>query len=520
MSATTKSILSEDKVNSKITTSSGIIHCQWDEEVPITLNGHLPYFSEYLHAGGLFQRLVENCPLEYKSNNAPAVGDVLGTMLLSILSGHTRYRHAGALYGDTASSEILGINKLVSYDSLRRAFEKVDDHAATKWLQNELLYCSEPLLSAGYILDIDPTIKPLYGHQEGAEKGYNPKKPGRPSHCYHSYFIANLRLVLEAEVRAGNETAGRYSHESLWDLLDYRLPRHLHPSLIRGDIGFGNEETMTGCEKRNTKFLFKLKQSTNVKKLLAQLEKDNYCWKDAGDNWQGFETKLQLMGWTSSRRVIVLRRRKLKKSKTEITRPLLTTEEKTVQQGLLFPEIITQVEEPEYDWVILVTNLDYSIEALGQLYRDRGDCENIFDELKNQWGWCGFTTQDLKRSGIMARFIALIYNWWNIFCRLAEPDKHLEAQTSRPLLQRVIGRLTNRGGKRLIHLTAVGAQASETKRLFEEISAFLNRLISTATQLNQVYVWTAILARAFKAFLRGKPILPGAEGNQILLPIT
>jgi len=520
MSATTKNILSAGKVNSKITTSGGIIHCQWDEEAPITMHGHLPYFSEYLHAGGLFERLVKNCPLEYKSNNAPSVDDVIGTMLLSILSGHTRYRHAGALYGDTVSPEILGISKLVSYDSLRRAFEKVDNSAATKWLQNELLYCCEPLLSAGYVLDIDPTVKPLYGHQEGAKKGYNPKKPGRPSHCYHSYFIGSLRLVLEAEIRAGNETAGRYSHKSLWDLLDHRLPRHLHPSLIRGDIGFGNEETMTGCEKRKTKFLFKLKQSTNVKKLLAQLEKDNYCWKDAGDTWQGFETKLQLMGWTSSRRVIVLRRKKLKKNKPEINQAMLTTDEKVIQQELLFPEIITQKEEPEYDWVILVTNLDYSITALAQLYRDRGDCENIFDELKNQWGWSGFTTQDIKRSGIMARLIALIYNWWNIFCRLAEPDKHLEAQTSRPLLQRVIGRLSNRGGKRLIHLTAVGAQASETKRLFEEISAFINRLISTATQLNPVYVWAMILARAFKAFLRGKPILPGAEGNQILLPIT
>jgi hypothetical protein len=34
----------------------------------------------------------------------------------------------------------------------------------------------------------------------------------------------------------------------------------------------------------------------------------------------------------------------------------------------------------------------------------------------------------------MARFIALIYNWWNLFVRLAEPDKHLEAVTSCPLL--------------------------------------------------------------------------------------
>lgn len=49
--------------------------------------------------------------------------------------------------------------------------------------------------------------------------------------------------------------------------------------------------------------------------------------------------------------------------------------------------------------------------ALAQLYRDRADAENNFDELKNQWGWGGFTTQDLARCRIMARMVALVYNW-------------------------------------------------------------------------------------------------------------
>ena len=78
---------------------------------------------------------------------------------------------------------------------------------------------------------------------------------------------------------------------------------------------------------------------------------------------------------------------------------------------------------PQFEWAVLVTNLEEPIETVAQLYRERGDCENTFDELKNQWGWSGFTTQDIKRSSIMARLIALVYNWWNIFCRLAEPEK-------------------------------------------------------------------------------------------------
>ena len=82
------------------------------------------------------------------------------------------------------------------------------------------------------------------------------------------------------------------------------------------------------------------------------------------------------------------------------------------------------------------------MEAFGQLDRDRGDEENIFDETKNQWGWGGFTTHDLARCRLMARLVALFYNWWNIFVRLAEPDFHREAITSRPLFLSAIATRT------------------------------------------------------------------------------
>jgi hypothetical protein len=41
-------------------------------------------------------------------------------------------------------------------------------------------------------------VKPLYGHQQDATLGYNPAKPGRPSHAYHSSFIAPGFPVLHA----------------------------------------------------------------------------------------------------------------------------------------------------------------------------------------------------------------------------------------------------------------------------------------------------------------------------------
>ncbi len=87
-----------------------------------------------------------------------------------------------------------------------------------------------------------------------------------------------------------------------------------------------------------------------------------------------------------------------------------------------------------YEYAVLVTPMAHEILTLAQLYRDRADAENNFDELKNQWGWGGFTTQDLARCRLMARMVALVYNGWTLFVRPAHPDKHFEAISSRPLL--------------------------------------------------------------------------------------
>ena len=77
-----------------------------------------------------------------------------------------------------------------------------------------------------------------------------------------------------------------------------------------------------------------------------------------------------------------------------------------------------------------MTALDLEVLSVAQLYRDRA--ENGFDEIKNQWGWGGFTTHALQRCRVMARCV--VYNWWSLFGRLADPDRRLEAITSRPLL--------------------------------------------------------------------------------------
>ena len=98
-------------------------------------------------------------------------------------------------------------------------------------------------------MDVDTTVKPLYGHQEEARVEYNPQKPGRPSHAYHSHFMANLRMVMGVEVASGNEMAASYAQPEWWSLLE-EMPKAAHPRFLRGDCHGGNERAMEGAEPR------------------------------------------------------------------------------------------------------------------------------------------------------------------------------------------------------------------------------------------------------------------------------
>ena len=126
-----------------------------------------------------------------------------------------------------------------------------------------------------------------------------------------------------------------------------------------------------------------------------------------------------------------------------------------------------------YEYAVLVTNTDYEILALGQLYRDRADAENAFDELKNQWGWGGFTTHDLHRCQRVARAVALIYNWWSLFVRLANPEARREAITSRPWLMSAVGRRTEHAGQTTITLTGQHADFGKARAALMRVSALL-----------------------------------------------
>src|ERR1700677_2951677 len=226
-----------------VPTAGGLFHVQWDHDAKVSALGGLAFFAQFLETTGLFTRWVEGCPLPLGSNRSHATRDVLGTALLSVLNGHRRYAHATALRGDQVNARLLGMETVVSEDTLRRALGRLDAEAARSWQQEHLVSGLGSMLSRPWILDVDVTVKPLYGNQDGAELGYNPAKPARPSHNYHTYIMASTRLVLDVEVLPGDEHTAASTRTGLWHFLE-KLPRTCWPKLLRGDCGFGNESMM------------------------------------------------------------------------------------------------------------------------------------------------------------------------------------------------------------------------------------------------------------------------------------
>ena len=141
--------------------------------------------------------------------------------MLSIWAGYTRYAPITRIQGDSVNAPLLGMTKVVGEDSARNALKAIAENAGIAWLQKHLYQSYRPLLELPWILDADVTVKTLYGHQEGATVGYNPHKPGRPSHTYHTRLfnfnqlfaigreMANTRRKVVATLGLLNLRAGR-----------------------------------------------------------------------------------------------------------------------------------------------------------------------------------------------------------------------------------------------------------------------------------------------------------------------
>ena len=151
------------------------------------------------------------------SNNQISSVEVMLSWFYGLALGAERFEHFSRYRRDRLLGELLGIERFGSPDTLRRLFLRFGYREVTEVSERLMRFSLariRPIL-LGHTLDLDSTVLCRYGEQEGSLKGYNPKKPGRPSHHPLVAFLAERRRLLWATLRSGNSGSANGSVEFL-----------------------------------------------------------------------------------------------------------------------------------------------------------------------------------------------------------------------------------------------------------------------------------------------------------------
>ena len=273
-------------------------------------------------------------------------------------------------------------------------------------------------------LDLDSTVKTVYGHQEGAEKGYNHVHPGKRSYHPLLAFIAETGEALLGWLRPGDTFSANGSVEFIKEALS-RLPKQVWKVVIRADAAFFSHAFLCYLESLGHHYVVKVK--TKKWKLWAER---NGNWRKSGYNRWTAKFKAKLTGWEKEHTFVAVR----------------------VFKEYIIDDLFGPV--PVYEYQLWVTDLPLSANQLEKFYNQRATCENLIDAGKNQVGWCGMLTQRFWTNDLIFQIALLAYNlmvWFKM--RFLPPEMQgQEAETIRSWLIKTAGHIVNTQRQRFIDI--------------------------------------------------------------------
>lgn len=93
---------------------------------------------------------------------------------------------------------------MANFKAIMRLFGKFDQATNMRVFGQLYRWFFGNLHVDGLTLDLDSTVMTHYGQQEGAARGYNPRKRGRYSHHPLMAFVSDIRMIANLWLRPGN----------------------------------------------------------------------------------------------------------------------------------------------------------------------------------------------------------------------------------------------------------------------------------------------------------------------------
>lgn len=293
------------------------------DETPKAISpfGGLASFIAFLGQIGFARQVQQHLPFaEPTSNNAIPLAHCLTAFLMSVVVGAQRFAHTEWLRADRVLHALLGLPRFPSDDTIRNFFLRFSQaHVEAfwrplwRWLLR-LVQCP----AAGCALDLDSTVFGREGKQEGACKGFNPRRKGRNSHHPLLAVLAEAPFILHAWLRSGNTGAARGVVPFLQEALAL-LPEGMWVRTVRADSGFFEEALLAFLEARALPYVIVARLTSTLKRQCAGIK----AWTAIDEFHDAGEFTVQLFGWSKARRFVVVRER-VRETKAAVGRRLLT----------------------------------------------------------------------------------------------------------------------------------------------------------------------------------------------------
>lgn len=352
---------------------------------PVTAFGGLALFVAFAERLGLAQTLAAALPFTVTSPNATPPHQILLAFFAGVLAGARRFAQLAVLRADEPVRQLFGLRRFPSTATFTRFFRRFSAKTVTETFGPLFAGCLARLPSRpeGYTLDLDSSVFERYGTQEGALKGYNPKKRGRPSHHPLFAVLAEARCIAHVWLRSGNTGSARGATAFLAETRAL-LPAHVGVTRVRADSGFFEEPFLLALEAAQLPYIVAARFTNPLQAAAYRL-----TFRPFAPGLEVGELRYQALRWTAARRLIVVREELAR-------RPAARGRE-------LF-------HAPGYRFHAVVTTLAAVPEAVWRLYHGRADTENRLKELKHAFGADGFCSQRFWATEAALRAICFLYN--------------------------------------------------------------------------------------------------------------
>jgi hypothetical protein len=332
--------------------------------------------------------------------------EMIIALMFAIVMGLRRINKTDILQYNGVFLEMLGLRRFPDQSTLRRFLKRLPPQAIRQLarLHDSLraYLFALPNKRTTLVFDLDSTVIVIYGRQEGAKVGYNPKKPGRRSYHPLLCFEAHFQEFWHGSLRPGNTVAATGAVAFLKVCLA-KVPKDIATSRIRlrMDSGFYGRKVIRFLNEVGCGYVIVAREYSNIKARArsCRFKKLGHGW-EVGEFWEKVHHS-----WNKLHRFVVVRR------------PIV--ENPTTEQQL------TLFKDKKYFYHVFVTNLRTSPWRVYRFYRPRATIEKNIREFLYDYPLSKIPTDSWTANVAFFQlllFAADIVHW---FKRLCLPPQYL-----------------------------------------------------------------------------------------------